>query len=79
MTLSDLDDADNLAGALGVLLDQVDYTAGACRLNEMVGAVLSKEVIELCRQRLAAHRDKLIARAAQLRSAPDSEKSKGVP
>lgn len=36
--------------ALLTLLDQVDYTAGNCRPNEMVGAVLSKEVIALCRQ-----------------------------
>ncbi len=31
--------------ALLTLLDQVDYTSGACRVNEMVGAVLPKEVI----------------------------------
>jgi hypothetical protein len=48
-------DADNLAAALAVLLDQVDYTNNACRPNEMVGAVLPIEVIELCRSRLAAH------------------------
>lgn len=36
--------------ALLTLLDQVDYTAGACRPNEMVGAVLDKRVIELCRE-----------------------------
>lgn len=28
-----------------VLLNQVDYTEGNCRLNEMVGAVLPVEVI----------------------------------
>jgi hypothetical protein len=42
------------AAALALLLDQVDYTAGACRLTEMVGAVLPTEVIALCRRSLAA-------------------------
>ena len=50
-------DADNLAGALGVILDAVDYTRGACRLNELIGAVLPAEVIALCHERLAAHRE----------------------
>ncbi len=36
--------------ALLTLLDQVDYTSGACRVTEMVGAVLSKEVIVLARE-----------------------------
>lgn len=36
--------------ALLTLLDQVDYTAGNCRPNEMVGAVLDKRVIALCRE-----------------------------
>lgn len=36
--------------ALLTLLDQVDYTAGNCRMNEMVGAVLDKRVIALCRE-----------------------------
>lgn len=36
--------------ALLLLLDQVDYTAGACRLTEQVGAVLPIEVIERCRE-----------------------------
>ena len=40
--------------ALRVLLDQVDYTAGACRLVEMVGAVLPKEVIVLARAAIEA-------------------------
>jgi len=43
------------ATALRVLLDQVDYTAKACRPNEMVGAVLSREVIAMCREALATH------------------------
>jgi len=40
--------------ALRVLLGQVDYTAGACRLVEMVGAVLPKEVIVLARAAIEA-------------------------
>lgn len=36
--------------ALLTLLDQVDYTTGNCRPNEMVGAVLDKRVIQLCRE-----------------------------
>lgn len=39
---------ERLRGALQTLLDQVDYTAGACTATEMVGAVLPREVIELC-------------------------------
>jgi len=35
--------------ALLTLLDQVDYTTGACDATEMVGAVLPKEVIALAR------------------------------
>jgi hypothetical protein len=36
--------------ALLTLLDQVDYTAGNCRPNEMVGGVLPKEIIAMCRK-----------------------------
>ena len=36
--------------ALLTVLDQVDYTSGACSLNEMVGACLPKNVIALARQ-----------------------------
>lgn len=31
---------------LQLLLDQVDYTAGACRATAMVGAVLPMQVLE---------------------------------
>lgn len=41
------------AEALRLLLDQVDYTKGACGLTEMVGAVLSRQVLETCHQALA--------------------------
>ena len=40
--------------ALLTLLDQVDYTASGCSPTEMVGAVLPKEVIILCREAIAA-------------------------
>jgi len=46
--------------ALLLLLDQVDYTAGNCQMNEPVGGVLPQEVIKLCRN------------AAQLPLAPDA-------
>jgi hypothetical protein len=35
--------------ALHLILDQVDYMAGNCRINEAVGAVLPAEVIAHCR------------------------------
>ena len=39
--------------ALMVVLDCVDYIRGNCCVNEMVGAVLPKEVIENARKALA--------------------------
>lgn len=43
---------DELRRALAVMLDQVDYTHGACAVTEMVGAVLPREVIESARKAL---------------------------
>ena len=43
-----------LRASLGVLLDQVDYTAGACSLTSMVGAALPKEVIDKARAALSS-------------------------
>jgi len=40
----------NCKEALQVLLDHVDYTSGACGLTEMVGGVLPKSIIDLCRE-----------------------------
>ena len=40
--------------ALLLLLDQVDYTKGACHFTEMVGAVLPKEVLDRCHQTIEA-------------------------
>lgn len=46
-----------LREALLLLLDQVDYTEGNCRLNEMIGAVLPASVILQCRKALEEHPD----------------------
>jgi hypothetical protein len=40
---------EGLINALRVVLDHVDYTAGNCRVNEMIGAVLPKSVITMAR------------------------------
>jgi hypothetical protein len=42
-----------LVAALHLILDSVDYTAGACGLTEMVGAVLPTVVIERARAAIA--------------------------
>ena len=34
-----------LKQALLLLLDNIDYEAGNCRVNEMIGAVLPKEIL----------------------------------
>lgn len=39
-----------LRAALLTVLDQVDYTAGACSVNEMVGAVLPVQVLRMARR-----------------------------
>lgn len=46
--MTDLTPAEDLR----LILDQVDYTAGACSPTEMVGAVLDKSVIAICRKAL---------------------------
>jgi hypothetical protein len=43
--VTDRELANVLASALRLLLDQVDYTTGACRPTEMVGAVLPQAVL----------------------------------
>jgi hypothetical protein len=52
----------NTREALLLILDQVDYTAGNCGLTEMVGAVLSKEVIDICRKAIIDDAEKEGAR-----------------
>ena len=44
---------EELEAALRVILDAVDYMSGNCRLNEMVGAVLPKELIAKGRDALS--------------------------
>ena len=44
-----MDENARLRDALGVLLDQVDYTSGACRINEPIAGVLPAGVIRLAR------------------------------
>ena len=46
-----------LVAALGVILDAVDYTSGACRLNEGVGAVLPIELIYKAKAAIAKATD----------------------
>lgn len=38
-------DLENLLNSISVLLDHIDYTAGACRMNEMIAAVLPPSVL----------------------------------
>lgn len=45
-------DTAKLRAALQVVLDQVDYTRGACSLTEMVGACLDASVIDMARAAL---------------------------
>lgn len=39
--------------ALAAILDSVDYTAGNCRPNELVGTVLPEELIVIARRAIA--------------------------
>ena len=45
-------DLEKVREALQVVLDQVDYTAGACELTTPVGAALPRVVIENARKAL---------------------------
>jgi len=40
---------EKLKAIIRLMLDATDYTAGACRPNEAVGAVLPKEIIAKAR------------------------------
>ncbi len=40
----------NIRELIALILDHVDYTAGACRPTEMIGAVLPLSVIEQARK-----------------------------
>ena len=41
---------ETLRAALLLLLDNIDYEAGNCRVNEMIGAVLPKEILRKARE-----------------------------
>ncbi len=41
-----------LREALALILDNADYTRGNCRVNELVGAVLPKEILAKARAAL---------------------------
>ena len=45
---------DALKTQLMVILDCIDYTAGNCRVNEPIGGVLSKEIINATKVAIAA-------------------------
>lgn len=45
---------EDVATALRLVLADCDYTQGNCRVNEMVGAVLSKSVLDIAHKALAA-------------------------
>jgi hypothetical protein len=50
-------DRDALRVALRLVLDQVDYTNGACGATNMVGACLPTKVIDIARAALATTKD----------------------
>jgi hypothetical protein len=50
-------DLQKVRAALEVVLDQVDYTRGACSVTEPVGGVLDKLVITMARQVLKATKE----------------------
>lgn len=38
---------EQLRSGIRLLLDNIDYTAGACRVNEAVGAVLPESILRI--------------------------------
>ena len=48
--MTDKDKIDQLRAILGVILDCVDYTDGACAPTEMIGACLPRQQINQARQ-----------------------------
>lgn len=52
--------AEELYQALQVMLDQVDYQNGACRQNEMVGAVLSPSCLTQVKDTLKKIRNTIV-------------------
>lgn len=50
-------DVLRLRVALQVVLDQIDYTRGACTPTEMIGACMPKEVLEMAHDVLEATKE----------------------
>ena len=50
------DDRDELLTALQLVLDSCDWTNGACRLNEQIGAILPQTVLERCKSAVNKNR-----------------------
>ena len=48
---------DELYTALAVVMGDIDFTKGACRMTDMVGACLSKEALGKAHKALAAYRE----------------------
>ena len=42
---------DSAWSILCVILDQIDYTSGNCRLMSPVGSIISRELLKLARER----------------------------
>ena len=42
---------DSVWSILCVILDQIDYTSGNCRLMSPVGSIISRELLKLARER----------------------------
>lgn len=47
----------NCYEALQLILNDIDYTAGNCRVNEAVGAVLSDEALAIAKKAVADYRE----------------------
>jgi hypothetical protein len=47
---------DELQWVLAILLDQIDYERGACKVTEMIGAVLPRELLSRSRETLERSR-----------------------
>jgi hypothetical protein len=48
--MSDADRIDLLTRVIRLLLDNIDYQAGNCRVNEMIGAVLPPDILHLAKE-----------------------------
>jgi hypothetical protein len=56
MNMTEQEKIDKLRAALGALLADVDFTAGACTANEMVGAVINPITLKVCHEAMEAVR-----------------------